>query len=465
MDPISQAIDRFRGEIRAALARPGVRVIRVVCEPGDSPVVARALRAEEWHQDNRSPYLLFDIAHTTDAETLPPMAAQIRAHYDRLAASLAEDDIAVPAFDAPAFDAADPVGSLATHIHAFSRGMPGVLTAPLVAWIPTNVTSAQAWVDTSFGLLRALWPTGVKFVFRDEGEGLLERALEGAADAAVTVRFRMDDKAILAFFRKLASPPSAGRAAGTLPGAAAPDVVPPVRPGPKPATGEELRAVLAKEGLPPALAQDEAERLRHLVLTAAEAVGNGDERTAIATQAAAAELCMKAGVRIEESLMIMLLGSYCLHFDRLHDAEIAWRRAEKVAGDAAAFAQVAQIRLALAHLLLRTQKVEEAAAMYEQAGYAARVAGSALLWIEALRLAGTCHVQRGSEEDAYHCWNAVVRRTADEASGAEIGASTFMDVASDLLELLRRHGMDDQARSVVQLIRKAGAKTSAGAAA
>ena len=32
------------------------------------------------------------------AETLPPLAAQIRAHYDRLAASLAEDDIAVPAF-------------------------------------------------------------------------------------------------------------------------------------------------------------------------------------------------------------------------------------------------------------------------------------------------------------------------------------------------------------------------------
>ena len=57
------------------------------------------------------------------------------------------------------FDAADPVGSLATHIHAFSRGMPDVLTAPLVAWIPTNVTSAQAWVDTSFGLLRALFST------------------------------------------------------------------------------------------------------------------------------------------------------------------------------------------------------------------------------------------------------------------------------------------------------------------
>lgn len=465
MDPITQAIDRFRGAIRSALAKPGTRIIRVACDPADSPVVARALRVEEWHEDNRSPYLLFDNAYASDAESLAPMAAQVRAHYERLAGSFAEDGVQLPPFAAPAWDARDPVGSLAAHMHAFAGGMPAPLSAPVIAWIPTDAKAARAWVDTCFALMHALWATGVKFVLRDDGAGHLARALAAADEAATSVPFRMDEGAILDFFRKLTAPPSAGRAPGTLPGAAAPDVVPPVRPGPRPVTGEELRAVLAKEGLPPALAQDEAERLRHLVLSAADALARGDERNAIATQASAAELCMKTGVRIEESLMIMLLGSYCLHFNRLHDAEIAWRRAETVAGDAGAFAQLAQIRLALAHLLLRNQKMEEAAALYEQAAYAACVAGSNLLWIEALRLAGTCHVQRGVEEDAYHCWNSVVRRTAGEVSGPEIENSTFMDVASDLLELLRRHGLDDQARSVVTLIQQAGAKTSAGAAA
>lgn len=465
MDPITKAIHRFREEMRTCLARPDVRIARVVCEPGDSPTVARAMRAEEWHEENRAPFLIFDIAHASDAETLPQMAAQVRSHYDRLAASFAEDGVEMPPFGSPAFDARDPVTSLGAHIRAFAAGLPPALNTPLFVWIPSNTREPQAWVDTSFALLRALWATGMKFVLRDDGAGHLDRALEGAGSAAVSVPFQMDDAAILDFFRKLSAPAAPGRAPGTLPGSAAPDVVPPPRPGPQPATGEELRAVLAKEGLPPALAQDEAERLRHLVLAAADGVAAGDERAAIANQAAAAELCMRTGVRVEESLMIMLLGSYCLHFNRLQDAEIAWRRAEKVAGDAGAFPQLAQIRLALAHLLLRTERVGDAAAMYEQAGYAARIAGSNLLWIEALRLAGTCHVQRSCEEDAYYCWNAVVRRTPAEASGPEIGASTFMDVASDLLDLLRRHGMDDQARSVVTLIQQAGARTAGAGAA
>ena len=171
MDPISQAIDRFRGEVRAALARRPVRVVRVACEPADSPVVARALRAEEWHEDNRSPYLLFDIAHLSDAETLPQMAAQVQAHYARLLESFAEDDVVMAPFAAPPFDAADPVGSLAAHIHAFVRGLPPSLTPPLVAWIPTDTRDASQWVDTAFALLRALWPTEVKFVLRDDGKG------------------------------------------------------------------------------------------------------------------------------------------------------------------------------------------------------------------------------------------------------------------------------------------------------
>lgn len=465
MDPISQSIDRFRGEVRAALAQPETRVLRVVCEPGDAPVVARALRAEEWHEENRSPYLLFDFAHSTDAETLAQMAAQVREHYARLVTAFAEDDVVMPPFGAAAFDPANPVVSFAAHVRAFRAGLPDVLTEPLFAWIPTTVKDAQAWVDTAFGILRELWPGGMRFVLSDDGKGHLERSVGAAGSAAVSIRFVMDDAAILDFFRKLSAPPAAGRAAGTLPGAAAPDVVPPERPGPKPATGPELRAVLAKEGLPPALAQDEAERLRHLVLTAADAVARNDERTAIASQAAAAELCMKTGVSIEESLMIMLLGSYCLHFNRPNDAEIAWQRAEKVAGAAGAFPQLAQIRLARAHMLLRSERMEEAADVYEQAAYAARIAGSNLLWIEALRMAGTCHVRSGAEENAYHCWMCAVRRTADEASGAEIGNSTFMDVASDLIELLRRHGMEEQARSVALLIQKAGAKTAGGAAA
>lgn len=464
MDPISKAVESFRAAIRVRLREPAVRIVRVAASPEDGPVVARALRAEEWHDENRAPYLIFDQAHSTDAETLEAMSGEVRQHYARLREAFADSDTPLPAFTAPAFDAAAPIDTFAAHVQAFTAGTGGALQKPLFVWIPTDVKDAQLWVTCAFGVIRALWPTGMKFVLRDDGEDYVRRSLEPAGGAAVTVPFAIDQAAVLDFFRKLSAPASAGRVPGTMPGSAAPDVEPPPRPGPKAATGPELRAILEKEGLPPALAADEAERLRHLLIAAADAAARKDEQAAISAQAAAAELCGQAGVRLEQSLMIMLLGAYCLQFGRERDAEIAWRRAEQVAGDAGAYAQLAQIRLSLAHLFFRNQKEEEAAALYEQAAFAARCADADLLWLEALRLAGTCHVRRGAEEDAYYCWNAAVHR-GPKMSGDEIRNSTFMDVATELLELLRRHGMEQQAHSVVAIIQEAGAKAGAEPAA
>jgi hypothetical protein len=464
MDPISKAVESFRVAVREQLRAPGVRIIRVTASPDDGPMVARAIRAEEWHEENHAPYLIFDQAHETDIETLAEMCSQVKQHYGRLRDAFADGDQPLPAFAGPAFSPADPVASFAQHVQAFAAGTAGVLETPLLVWIPTNMKEVRAWVATALGIVRHLWATDMRFVLRDDGTGELHRALEPAAAVAVTVPFAVDQRAVLEFFRKLSMPASPGRAAGTMPGSAAPDVLPPERPGPKPATGPELRAILEKEGLPPALAADEGEQLRHLLLAAAEAAGRQDERGAITAQAAAAELCMNAGVRIEQALMILLLGVYCLQFGREADAEIAWRRAEQVAGEAGAYPQLAQVRLALAHLHFRNQKDEDAAALYEQAAFAARMGEAELLWLEALRMAGTCHVRRGVENDAYYCWTAAVRK-APKLSGDEIRNSTFMDVASDLLELLRRHGMEQQAHSVVALIQEAGAKAGAEPAA
>jgi hypothetical protein len=84
--------------------------------------------------------------------------------------------------------------------------------------------------------------------------------------------------------------------------------------------------------------------------------------------------------------------------------------------------------------------------------------------VEALRLAGRCHIERGAEDDAYHSWMGAIRRGRN-LSGPEIRLSSFMETARELLELLNRHGLNEEGNEVVAIIQEAGARANGQEAA
>jgi hypothetical protein len=94
------------------------------------------------------------------------------------------------------------------------------------------------------------------------------------------------------------------------------------------------------------------------------------------------------------------------------------------------------------------QKQHELAALaYQAAGSAAEQAGSPVLQIEALRLAGLCHMTAGSEGKAAIAWDTAVRIGAAQAPEVR-KTSTFRQTAQVLTDLLTRRGLHAQAARI-----------------
>jgi hypothetical protein len=88
---------------------------------------------------------------------------------------------------------------------------------------------------------------------------------------------------------------------------------------------------------------------------------------------------------------------------------------------------------------------------YESAASAAVDASIPALRIEALRMAGTCHVLRGAREEAIAPWQQAVT----EGEALDPGArklTTFKQVAEALIEVLKRFGLQPQAAYVTSLL-------------
>jgi tetratricopeptide (TPR) repeat protein len=448
MDPISNAVDGLQTEVREFLSDDAARVLRLIVDPEHGSLVGKALRAEEWGLENRSPFLILETPYDNDVDAFAAMSRTLREHYAILREGIAEEGVDLEELVLELPPDMEPVAAFTTHVHRWIALTEAVLDPPLVCWVPTSFGEARSWADAAIRMVRALWDTEVRFALRDEGEGQLESSL-GAASQTRTAAFELDQEETMQHFAALLGPPSAGRGPGALPGAAAPDVAPPPRPIPGP-TQEQIQETREKAGLPPMPDVDQAEALRRLVLEAATAAGNSDP-VALEKQAEACELCRELELRLEEVLLTMILASYLLQFGREDDALGTYQRAEALSGDWQLYPQLAQTRLALGYLHLKNKRLPEAIDVYEQAAAAAAIGEVNLLFFESLRLAGTCHVNQGTEGEAVYSWIGAVKG-ATRFSEAEIRNCRFGEVAASLLDLLNRRGLHDQARSTAALI-------------
>ncbi len=451
MDPISQAIDNFQQAFRAFRANGDLHLFRVETEARHVELLIKILRGEEWQSDNVHPLIVFPCAFRETSETLYQMKLLVVQHYGLLQKAFSEQAKSLPDLPLDPSAEEDPLAALVNALDGFVRGTSGHLAAPIVCWLPTEIKKPKAWQKVVTGLRAWMWPNELRLVLATEAKNSRVEYLGIEEDEVASHVFEIDEDANSAYFSTLMGPPSAGRAKGTLSGCAAPDVAPPPRPGPAEPSEQEIKAAAKEADLPPMLTTSEAEVLRTHVLTAARASADGDARKAIGEQKAACGLCSTAGVILEHAMMTLVLANYYLQFKMEEEAELAYREAERLACEAGAFAQISQIRLALGYLYLKNKDYRKAVETYEQAAAPAIIVQSYLLYIEALRLAGTAYLKLDDYDAARLCWLAVVQK-GPEVSPSERNLSSFRDVAGALIDLLKNNGLVEQARSVQQLV-------------
>ncbi|MDI6791920.1 MAG: hypothetical protein QME81_03505 [bacterium] len=467
MDPISKEITNFREHLRDFRQDPEARVLRVLTEPTQVGTLTKALRAEEWQPDNRCPFLVFDTAYPAKESPFEAMCTSLREHYALLCEGVAEENIELSELDVSLTGEEEPDLVFALHIQEFYSRIREHFDGLLVCWLPTRIDDKRGWQKSVTKLLNFPFEPFIRFVIADEDKKSLEKAFKNLDSAVITTTFSVDEKTVLEYFKKIMgsggsedkeSPPSI---AGAPAGAARPDVPPPPRlVGPRQPTEEEIRAAIEAGGQP-VLTPGEGKRLRKLIFDAAVAIGEGRHDDAIQFQTMACDLCHEAGVHLEEVLMIMVLASYYQQAGQLIRTGEEYRRAAALAEETEAYPQVAQAYMALGYLYLMEKNYSPAAAEYEKAAEAAEKAEAAMLRIEALRMAGTCHLQIKDSDQAERCWRAALE-AGETSTPDELRLSSFMDVATALIDLLKRRGLKEQARSVEQLIMEAGEKLRSG---
>jgi len=460
VDPVTKALEQFSADFREFKDDPQVRILRIICEAKNVGTLGKALRGEEWRPENQAPFLVFDTAYMIERDTFVTMCETVRTHYGILKESFTEDGIETDEFNLTYVENKQPLLELGKHLKRFDECMPDDLETPLVCWLPTNVDNRAEWTDRVLKLLQMGANSNFRFVIADQEGDYLAKPLQAVKNAAMTIRFDIDEAGLNDWMKGMMAPPSAGRAEGTLPGAAAPDVAPPPRPGPPKPTDAEIKTAAKAAGLPPMLTQSEGEEFRGLVLAAAQAAGENDAETAITKQKAACDLCERAGVKLEHSMMVLVLANYLLQFKSDELAEEHYIKSAKLAEEAEAPEQEAQATIALGYLLLKNERLDDAAAVYEKAAGVALTAGANLLFIEAQRMAGTCHLRQKRENDTARCWDAAVKQ-GREATPDEIAQSSFLDGAGELIKLLEKHGLKEQAQSVKDIITEVGEKANA----
>jgi tetratricopeptide (TPR) repeat protein len=234
-----------------------------------------------------------------------------------------------------------------------------------------------------------------------------------------------------------------------LTGAAGPREAPPARRN-KPASSSTTRArELARDaGVPEALADSALmQRLRVLVMSAAQAMREGRRLDAVRQQRAACDVCLHAELPREALVMQLVLGGYVLQAGSPERAVEIVRDARRAAEARGLLDLATQAELAAGAGLLAMNRPDEAATAYAEAGQLGTTAGAPVLAIEGYRMAGQLMISRGRPELAGKAWLRAIE-AAEKAAPSERRSSSAPDAARALAALCRKHKLVLQAESL-----------------
>lgn len=432
MDPITRAARKFTEEADRHWRSGRSQILRMVASPSERTDLVKLLRAEEWSPHNRRPLFLLEQTFTSTEDYCAQASKRIRDDYTAVRDGLAKDKVSLAPFpEDPSPDGVGSIEQMLWHMEQAANLLTAPLEGALFALVPRQIKNGKEWCAELQPLVRAKLDKRVRIALYDPPDGPLECLLKDHGQA----RFLVDPDELLEFLKEQAS---GGKSAG------------PPTPPPKQATPEQRRAVEESTGvklIEPQLAQ----QLRMLLLEAAQATGKRQHDTALAKYGAALELCEQQFLVIEQAMVLMALAGAHLQLEDSIQALACYRRTVDLAEGKSVWILACQAWLGIGGVLLREEQYIEAAKGYEEAAAMAQKGQVSALRIESLRLAGTCYLLGRERDQAVRCWQDAVHEGAGLLK-AERTASTFAQVASELVSLLERLRLREQALHVQSLI-------------
>jgi hypothetical protein len=511
MDPITKMTQAFVKRWHRFRMSTTARLFRIDTDPSMHRDLTRLLRGLESAPDNRSPYFIFDARFADSTEFYKAAVEKLKSDYQLLKEGLAADGVTVGDLPVTLGSQQTPEEVFALFVEAVWDQVKDQFDYLMVVVLPSRIENRPEWPRTVEQLVRVFAKSKVRIVAGDIPDGLLKGLCGNLPKYCMTGRFFVSSSTMQDYLMKVAKggwaavsgvraplagsipkgPPAVGRPGAPPPSGTAPDPtkIPPVAPkkqdlpsGAPPAGGTislaepKLPPGAPKTGVqspepPPAgaagspagpkvLPPDEAVNLRTLMATAAAASAENKPREAIQALQEARSVCQRNGLLVEEAIVVMAIGNTLLATSMPDQAIQQYSESATVARRAESPVIVTQAHLAVGSTLFRKEEYDLSAKMYEVAAADAVVSESEILRIEALRMAGTCHNIRNRPGEAARCWNDALG-AGEKMSMAEIKASTFEQVGQAFIELCKKRGLTEQAKSVAQQIEATKQKAAA----
>jgi len=432
MDPITLASRTFQQDWERFWRLYPRGVLRAVCTSTDRGDLVKTLRLVEWSAENRCPLVLYEAPFTVEDGWFNGLADKAREDYEAVRKGAAEEGVTLdPLGEEVARGEPNAIGRAARTVEAVASRLRGRLDGVIVALAPTKIQDATRWRAVMEAWVSARLAPEVRRVIHDVPGG----PLEGLVEPEATVRFAVDQDALMEHLGAMGSNASAG---------------PPVG-GPPPTTEAQRKAFEETTGrrLP---TPEGGRRLRALLMEGAQKLGRGDHLGAAQAYRGARDLCRAEGLVAEEAMVLVAIASLALATGSPDRAREAYERAASLAEGITLWQVVAQAWMGVGGVFLVAQQYLPAAAAYERAAEAAEKAKVDLLRIESLRMAGTCHLSVGDEREATRCWRAAVE-TGQASDPATREAGTFGQTAEALAALLDRRGLTQQAAHVRAMVK------------
>lgn len=442
MDPITRAATTFAEQAAAFWQSGQGQILHICAAPAQRLNVAKLLRAQESALDNRWPLVLFDAPFSDARAYAAGLGQRIAEDYAAVRAGVAQEGVALDELP-PALAVTATAHGVAVALAEMAKRLGSRLDGVQLVLLPSRIDSADAWRKFVAELLQCAFSQRARVAIYDPPGG----ALSSLFSAQRRALFEVDEAALLDYFRQAGNRKSEG----------------PPRPAKAPALTDEQRARVEERLGRRLLGQDSAARLRDLLLDAAQHNRKNDHGAALKSYLEAQRLCQAAGAVHEEAMVLMALASAYLALKDTAQALASYSSAAKLAADKSLWPVASQAFMGSGAVWLMNGEWRRAAQDYEQAAAAAERAQVAMLRIEALRMAGTCHHQLGRTDDTVRCWQQAVLEGEALSPGLR-AATTFPEVAGELIKLLRRYGLHQQADHVESLVHHTAPRSGAGAA-
>lgn len=409
MDPITYAARQFHSEMEAFWETGRGSMLRMIARDEERSEVVKALRVTECSQENRWPLFLHEMPFTEPHSYFRGFCERISHDYDLLRQGAAEEGVTLAPFSTRGIVTAeglDSVGCAVVHMERAAVLLGERLDGALFALVPTHVKETKGWQESIARLAAAPFSSKVRLATADQPGGPLERVLGGNG-----ARFAIDRAKLIAYTKK-----PAGGAHN--------------RCGGHGNTGPEMKPSLGP-----------------LLLDATEQARQGDHAAAAEIYRRAIAVCRAEELVLEEAGVRMALAGTLLAIGDGPAAVKQYQNAAELGESHGALPIVCQAHLAAGGVCLAFTRYKPAAKLYELAAEAADNAKIPLLRIEALRMAGTCHVLRGAKEDALLAWvEALNAGLALGRSARHVG--TLEHAAVELHALLVEVGLSRHAAEV-----------------